>query len=163
MNKSLIESSPDTPESRQYFGAFSENDEFYQHWSPVSQSYAPVEILLRHLSLGWTLDGTVAFDKFYYGSGRRTRIYYFRLLFLEESVWIPVLENPVVLRLIRERGLNRQPAAPRCGTNAAESKCRVCGDPAVDPNLNRRCQDGCNCPENSALRCCCEARLLSSE
>ncbi len=139
-----------------------ENDEVYFHWSAVSQRYAPVEVLLQYLRFGWKPDGTIAVEEFCFRGARYTKIYYFRLLYLEESFWIPVLENPIVLRLIREHKLSQHLAAPNCESDAVDNTCQGCCESNGDSDLIRRCQGGCTCVGNVAIHCCCVSRLLPS-
>lgn len=122
------------PEDGRNSGASTETDEPYRHWSPTSQPYASADVLLQYLVVGWTVERTVAFEEFCYGGARYTRIYYFRLVYVEEFVWMPVLENPVVLRLIQDHGLNLHRVAPHCEANTVESECCVDGDPSAEPD-----------------------------
>ena len=123
-----------------------------RHWSATSQTYAPVDVLLQYLCAGWTLESTVAFEEFCCGGARYVKVYYFRLRCEEKNLWMPVLENPIVLQLIHDYALKR--------SQVAQSQCEVCDHPSVEPDPNRRYQNGCTCAQNSTLHCCCTSRLL---
>jgi hypothetical protein len=75
------------------------------YWSPKSQSYAPADILLRYLDYGWELDHLAAVESYWHHGVRRTDIYYFTLNFGDSRIEMPVLANPTVLKLIRDRHL----------------------------------------------------------
>lgn len=77
----------------------------YQHWSPTSQPYAPAHVLLQYLRYDWKLDSTVFIKSFCCLRSRSVDVYYFLLTRNAEQVWMPVLANPVVRRLINESGL----------------------------------------------------------
>ena len=81
------------------------DDDSYRHWSPNSQTYAPADVLVRHLRTGWTLDTIAAVETFFYAGYRRVDVYYFTLRNGEASLEMPVLGNPAVRRLIEERKL----------------------------------------------------------
>ena len=77
----------------------------YRHWSPTSQPYAPAHVLLQYLRYGWKADNTVFIKSFCCLGSRSVAVYYFLLTWDAEQVWMPVLANPVVRRLIQESGL----------------------------------------------------------
>lgn len=81
-------------------------DEDRRHWCPVSEPYAPADILLQYLREGWELDSLVAVETFYFAGYRCSDIYYFTLHQQDSSCEMPVLANPVVLRLVDERHLS---------------------------------------------------------
>ena len=76
----------------------------YQHWSPTSQPYAPAHVLLQYLRYGWKIDRTIFIKSFRCLSCRSVNVYYFLLIRGAERVWMPVLENPVIWRLVQESG-----------------------------------------------------------
>jgi len=77
----------------------------YRHWSAESEAYAPADVLLQHLRAGWKLDELVAIETFYYAGFRRSDIYYFTLELDGKTIEMPVLANPTVFRIVKERGL----------------------------------------------------------
>jgi hypothetical protein len=77
----------------------------YRHWSADSEAYAPADVLLQHLRAGWKLDELVAIETFYYAGYRRSDIYYFTLQKDGKTIEMPVLANPTVFRIVKERGL----------------------------------------------------------
>ena len=80
-------------------------EEVSRHWSPTSQAYAPADVLQRYLRTGWKLENLAAVESFYYAGYRRVDVYYFTLTRGEEKIDMPVLRNPVVMRLIEEQKL----------------------------------------------------------
>jgi len=87
--------------SREYFV-----DEDRRHWCPVSEKYAPADVLLQYLREGWELDMLVAVETFYFAGYRCSDIYYFTLHQEDMTLEMPVLANPIVLRLVEERQLS---------------------------------------------------------
>jgi hypothetical protein len=81
-------------------------DEVHRHWCPVAEKYAPADVLLQHLREGWELDPLVAVETFYFAGYRCSDIYYFTLRQANTTVEMPVLANPIVLRLVDERQLS---------------------------------------------------------
>lgn len=82
-----------------------DHDEDYRHWSPLSQPYAPADVLLQYLRGGWQIQGRVLVEVSRCTSRRCTELYYFILTRDDERLTMPVLANPVVLRLAQELGL----------------------------------------------------------
>jgi len=80
----------------------------YRHWSPESEAYAPGEVLLQYLQDTWTLDNPVRIEAFPRSGCRYVEIYHFVLVRGEERISIPLISNPVVLRLIQEYRLTVQ-------------------------------------------------------
>ena len=76
-----------------------------RHWSPSSQPFASAEILLKYLRDGWQLKRTVAVQLFQCVSRQCIRLYYFSASRDDKSLTIPVIENPIVLRVIRDNQL----------------------------------------------------------
>ncbi len=87
--------------SREFF-----EKEDRRHWCPVSEKYAPADVLLQYLRDGWELDNLVAVETFYFAGYRCSDIYYFTLCQQDAFCEMPVLANPVVLRLVDERQLS---------------------------------------------------------
>src|SRR5689334_22079088 len=81
------------------------DDEVSRHWSPTSQTYAPADVLQRYLRTGWKLENPAAVESFYYAGYRRVYVYYFTLKHGDLTVEMPVLGNPVVMRVIEEHKL----------------------------------------------------------
>ena len=74
-----------------------------RHWSPSSQSYAPVDVLLDRQADGWNLNLVVGLEEYWLGGGRHVTVYYFELTKAYQTVIMPVLGNPVVRRLVSQR------------------------------------------------------------
>ncbi|MEZ4666521.1 MAG: hypothetical protein R3E39_01155 [Anaerolineae bacterium] len=82
-----------------------ESDDSYRHWSPQSQRFAPADILLQYLQDGWNINNRIVAEVFHCPSRQCAELYYFMLLHNSEYITIPVIANPLVLRLVREFGL----------------------------------------------------------
>lgn len=78
------------------------SEEGARHWSPT-EAYAPTTVLLRMLSDGWQVAEPVEATPYWYSGGRRVDVYTFSLRRGDERLRVPVLGNPVVLRLIDEQ------------------------------------------------------------
>jgi hypothetical protein len=76
-----------------------------RHWSSLSQTYAPADILLDYLADGWAISPVVGQKETWHGGGRHIVIYYFEITKNDQVLTIPVLGNPVVHRLVYERHL----------------------------------------------------------
>ena len=89
----------------QSIGMYSQVDteENIHHWSPESQTYAPVDVLMTYLRKGWTLSPLAAIETHYYAGYRRVDVYYFTLTYIDQRIEIPVLGNPIVTRLLGEK------------------------------------------------------------
>ncbi len=77
----------------------------YRHWCPQSQTYAPADVLLQHLHIGWKLDDLVSVETFYCAGQRRVDVYVFTLRRDEDWVKMPVVANPVVLNTVKNYNL----------------------------------------------------------
>lgn len=75
------------------------------HWSPTSQAYAPADILESLLSNAWIPSPQVVLTQHALSSWRYTNIYTFTLRRDNSYLEVSVVENPVVLRLIRQHVL----------------------------------------------------------
>lgn len=95
-----------------------EYDDDYRHWSPTSQPFTSAEVLLQHLRDGWQLQDRVTVRTFPCFSRRCVRLYTFLVLLDNRHSTIPVLENPVVLRLIYQHGLKLVNFTVDCDTNS---------------------------------------------
>jgi hypothetical protein len=73
-----------------------------RHWSPSSQTYAPVDVLLQYLTEGWTISPVVGLEEHWHAGVRRVDVYHFELLKGEKSQVLPVQSNPVVRRLLHQ-------------------------------------------------------------
>jgi len=81
------------------------DEDRFRHWSPESQSYAPVDVLENYLRTGWTMDSLAAVETFYYAGYRRVDVFYLTLRRGEACLEMPVLANPKLMRLIEENEL----------------------------------------------------------
>ena len=102
------------PEDEKHANRDVEYDEDHRHWSPHSQSYAPADILFQHLRDGWLLGDKVLVQVIQCFSRRCIEVYYFRLTSGSEPLWMPIIANPVILRLVKERGLAAIRVYPDC-------------------------------------------------
>ena len=76
-----------------------------RHWALTSETYAPAHILLQYIRDGWVLQDNVYVQLSHCFSGRCVEIFSFRLDHGCESILMPIIANPAVLRTIIERGL----------------------------------------------------------
>ncbi len=106
-----------------------EEGKHWRYWSAGSQRYAPADILLQYLRGGWMVDDAVPVETFYCGGARCVKVYYFRLFYEEEDLWMPVIENPVVLRLIGERNLILRPVPRNWASDGVDRIERGCREP----------------------------------
>jgi hypothetical protein len=74
-----------------------------RHWSPSSQTYAPVDVLLESMADDWSVNPMVGLEEYWYGGGRHVAVYYFELTKDGRAVSMPVLGNPIVRRLVGQR------------------------------------------------------------
>lgn len=80
-------------------------DDDDRHWAPTSEPYAPAHILFQYIRDGWVLQDNVYVQLSHCFSGRCVEIFSFRLDHGCESILMPIIANPAVLRTIIERGL----------------------------------------------------------
>jgi hypothetical protein len=71
----------------------------WRHWCPASETYAPVEVLLQYLRQGWEADTPVTVETFFFGT-RHSYIFRFTVRHNGSSLEIPVVVNPVALRIV---------------------------------------------------------------
>jgi len=96
---------PSTVLEREVAARELEIDEDYRHWSPASQPYTTAEVLLQYLRSGWECMNQVTVKTSRCVSSRCVELYSFEISKGHERLCVPVVSNPVILRLIRERGL----------------------------------------------------------
>lgn len=82
-----------------------EDVDFYRHWHSDSEEFAGGDSLATALMMGWEIAGTVAMDIYWCSGSRQVPVYYFRLNRDGDTVLMPVLGNPFVDRLLKERKL----------------------------------------------------------
>ena len=80
-------------------------DEDDRHWAPASETYAPAHILFQYIRNGWVLEYYVHVQVSRCFSSRCVEVYSFRLTQGRESVLMPIIANPAILRLVIEREL----------------------------------------------------------
>jgi hypothetical protein len=73
-----------------------------RHWAASSQIYVPVDVLLEYLDHGWSISPVVGREDHWYGGGRHITVHYFELTMNNQAVVMPVLDNPVVCRLMHD-------------------------------------------------------------
>ncbi len=76
-----------------------------RHWSPSSQHYAPADVLLGFLADGWELSPVIGLEEHWHAGVRRVDVYHFELTKGDRTMVVPVHSNPIIRRLIEERGL----------------------------------------------------------
>ena len=96
-----------------------------RHWSPSSQHYAPADVLLQFLADNWQLSPVIGLEEHWHAGVRRVDIYHFELAKGDRTMVVPVHSNPIVRRLIEERGLRivmlpREAATVSAGAGRAE-------------------------------------------
>lgn len=72
------------------------------HWSPESQTYTTADVLLQYLRDAWTLRRNVVVETFGCSSYRRVSVYHFVLQKGSRRIELPIIENPIVQRLMRQ-------------------------------------------------------------
>lgn len=80
-------------------------DEDYRHWSPESQPIATADIVLQYMKAGWRLHDRVLVEIHALQGICCVELVYFALLRGDERLSVPVVMNPVVLRLIHDHEL----------------------------------------------------------
>ncbi len=81
------------------------DDDDYRHWSPASQPYATADVLLQYLRREWECANEVTVKTSRCVSSRCVEVYIFTISKGHERLCVPVISNPVILHLVRERGL----------------------------------------------------------
>lgn len=82
-----------------------EAEDDYRHWSAKSQSYASADVLSQYLQEGWNLHDRIIVEVFRCPSRQRAELYSFMLLRDTEYIVVPIVANPLVLRLLQEFSL----------------------------------------------------------
>ena len=72
------------------------------HWSPESQTYTTADVLLQYLRNAWTLRRSVVVKSFDCSSYRRVNVYHFTLQKGTRLIEMPIIENPIVQRLMEQ-------------------------------------------------------------
>jgi len=85
-----------------------------QHWCPKSQAFAPAAVLLQHIGAGWKLDEAINVVRRPLGSHRHVDVYHFELYHRDDHMEMPVIANPVVLKLVNEYHLMVTKTDIRC-------------------------------------------------
>lgn len=75
-----------------------------QHWNPKSARFAGADNLLTAVDKGWVIEQCVQITHWYAGM-RSVRIYEFHLKHDDETMMMPVIDNPYVERFIRDEGI----------------------------------------------------------
>ncbi|HLV34476.1 MAG TPA: hypothetical protein VKY59_05155 [Spirillospora sp.] len=85
------------------------------HWSPCSQEFAGAHNLLWALDNGWQLDPEVIRVTYPCRTTQSVSVYRFTLRQNHNTLVMPVIDTPHLLRLIAEHGLQVVPVtAPEC-------------------------------------------------
>jgi hypothetical protein len=82
-----------------------DQEEEYRHWSPGSQKYATVDVLQQYIYRGWHLENIAQVETFYCTGARAIEIYSFTLTRGTETMHMPVIATPIILRLITEHNV----------------------------------------------------------
>jgi hypothetical protein len=88
-----------------------------QHWHAGSGKYAGGDHLMTALHEGWTLDACYQVDRTYAGM-RFVSVYEFRLRRDDETMTMPVINNPYIERFIQSEEIKVQSPDER-GTEVA--------------------------------------------
>lgn len=81
------------------------------HWCPQSQRFAGGDALLTYLDEGWEIGTKVFYEEFGQTGGRQIVVYYFELHRDNQTIRMPVITNPYVLRLVQNMSLDIVPTA----------------------------------------------------
>ncbi len=76
-----------------------------RHWSPTSQAYAPADVLVQYITEEWQVSPVVGLEEHWHAGIRRVDVYHFELNKEGQTLVVPVQSNPVIRRLIAQRGL----------------------------------------------------------
>jgi hypothetical protein len=74
-----------------------------RHWSASCQTYASADVLVEHLADGWDIGSVVVQEVSWRGGGRHITVYHFELTRGNRMLAMPVLDNPIVHRLMDQR------------------------------------------------------------
>ncbi|MEO0564550.1 MAG: hypothetical protein AAF125_20765 [Chloroflexota bacterium] len=72
----------------------------HRHWSPRSEGFAGADCLVTALRRGWDIDDQVMKQTHDLGGARGVNVYLFHLRKGEREIFMPILENPYVTRLL---------------------------------------------------------------
>lgn len=75
-----------------------------QHWHPKSEHYAGGDNLITAIEHGWSIDKCKLVQHWYAGM-RSVKIYEFSLQRGDDSMLMPVINNPYVERYIKEESI----------------------------------------------------------
>lgn len=76
-----------------------------RHWSATSQTYAPADVLIQYITEDWQVSPVVGLEEHWHAGIRRVDVYHFELNKEGQTLVVPVQSNPVIRRLITQRGL----------------------------------------------------------
>lgn len=80
----------------------SKGTDFARHWCSKSEPYADAEALLTLLHKGYRITGHVVSQEVPFSGNRHSEVFYFCLQHRNAHIiYVPVLRNPIVMRLIR--------------------------------------------------------------
>jgi hypothetical protein len=74
-----------------------------RHFSPASEHYTGADSLLTAQRYDWRLVNIAYEDQVQMRGGRFTSLYYFKLIRNNETMIMPILSNPFVLRMLEKR------------------------------------------------------------
>jgi len=74
-----------------------------RHWSASCQTYASADVLVEHLADGWDIRSVIVQEVSWRGGGRHITVYHFELTSGNQKLAMPVLDNPIVRRLVGQR------------------------------------------------------------
>lgn len=76
--------------------------DIFRHWHPGSEAYAGGDALITALDDGWVISGTVRCEEVWHTGNRRMHVYHVPLVKDTQTMYMPVIGNPYVERLLRE-------------------------------------------------------------
>lgn len=80
-----------------------------QHWSPESEHFAGGDALVTAVTSGWKISPTIYLAYKVFGGNRRVRVYHCHLTRGDDSMYMPVLHNPYVNRILRQPEMTIRP------------------------------------------------------
>lgn len=80
-----------------------------RHWSPESEKYAPADVLLAHLRIGWQVEKAVFVEAIHHAHHCCWQVFHFTLRREDKTLCMPVLATPAVFHVIGEYKLTVLP------------------------------------------------------
>ena len=81
-----------------------------QHFCPKSETFTGADSLITAQRNGWQMVGLAYREDVLLSGGRHTTVYHFELHKHGETIVMPVVSNPFVVRILRSRQIDILPA-----------------------------------------------------